>query len=41
VIASGSVVITPDGKSRIASATVTDPSGAKVSSTFVYDKEER
>jgi hypothetical protein len=33
------IVVAADGKSRTVSVTATDPSGKKVSSTSVYDKE--
>jgi hypothetical protein len=39
VIASGRVVVSADGKTRTLHLTGTDPSGKKVSSTSVYDKQ--
>jgi hypothetical protein len=39
VIATGSITISEDGKSRTLKITGTDTSGKKVSSTAVYDKE--
>jgi hypothetical protein len=35
----GSVSVSADGKSRTVTATVTDPSGKKVTGTAVYDKQ--
>jgi hypothetical protein len=39
VVSSGSIVVSPDGKSRTLSTTGTDPAGKKVSSVAVYDKQ--
>ncbi|HJY86569.1 MAG TPA: hypothetical protein VKE24_06985 [Candidatus Acidoferrales bacterium] len=38
-IATGRIVVSPDGKSRTITATGTDATGNKVSSTAVYDKQ--
>jgi len=39
VTVSGRIVVAADGKSRTVSITGTDPSGKKVSSTAVYDRQ--
>src|SRR5262245_9069210 len=39
VTLTGRIVIAADGKSRTVSTTATDPSGKKISSTGVYDKQ--
>jgi hypothetical protein len=39
VTTTGRVVVAADGKSRTVTATVTDSSGKKVTSTAVYDKQ--
>jgi hypothetical protein len=39
VVASGKIVISADGKSRTVTVSGTDPSGKKVESTAVYDKQ--
>ena len=39
VTTSGRIVVSTDGKSRTVTATRTDPSGQKVKSTSVYDKQ--
>lgn len=39
VTLTGRIVVAADGKSRTVSVTGTDPSGKKVSSTAVYDKQ--
>jgi hypothetical protein len=39
VVSSGSIVVSPDGKSRTLSTTGTDSAGKKVSSVAVYDKQ--
>jgi hypothetical protein len=38
-VATGKIVISPDGKSRTLTVHVTDPSGKKVTYTAVYDKQ--
>ena len=39
VIATGRVVVSPDGKTRTVTLTSTDAQGKKVKSTLVYDKQ--
>jgi len=39
VTTTGRVVVSPDGKTRTVTLHTTDPSGKKVSSTSVYDKQ--
>jgi hypothetical protein len=39
VTLAGRITVSPDGKSRTVDVTATDPSGKKVSSTAVYDKQ--
>ena len=39
VVASGTLVLAPDGKSRTLTTTGTNAEGKKVSATFLYDKE--
>jgi hypothetical protein len=39
VTLTGRITVSPDGKSRTVDVTATDPSGKKVSSTAVYDKQ--
>ena len=39
VTTSGSIVVSPDGKTRTLHVTGTDSSGKKVSSVSVYDKQ--
>jgi hypothetical protein len=39
VTTSGRIVVSPDGKSRTVTTTVTNPQGQKISTTAVYDKQ--
>lgn len=39
VVATGKIVISPDGKSRTLTVHVTDPSGKKMTYSAVYDKQ--
>ena len=39
VVATGRVVVSPDGKTRTLHLTATDSAGKKISSTAVYDKQ--
>jgi hypothetical protein len=39
VVATGRIVVSPDGKTRTLHLTSTDPAGKKISGTAVYDKQ--